>query len=459
MSGRGASALRCRPGWRISLTLAAWLGVWCPPLAAETLEQSLIAAYLANPELEAGRAQQRANDELVPQALGDWRPRLFANTGIQRNAGRSSVGDLDLTTRASSLTLSQSLYAGGGTVAATSRAENLVSAGRADLVALEQAILLDAVDAYVAAWRDRAVLELARVNQQRLERQLQATRDRFEVGELARTDVAQAEARLSRAISDVTQAGAALAGADASFLQVIGREPRDLADPVRLRGLPASVAEAQAIAEANPNVTAASFRLLAARDDVDVAFADLLPSLDLEGRLQYADDPQTTVDWSRSASIGLNLSVPLYQGGAEYSRVRQSRQTVQQRRQNLEAAHRGVQAAVATAWDNLLAATAAIRSFEDEVRANEIAVEGVEQEAQAGLRTTLDVLDAQQELFTSQVNLVRARAVEVVASYQLKSAIGELTVADLALPVEPYDPLLHYARTRNRLFGIDDRPG
>ena len=161
------------------------------------------------------------------------------------------------------------------------------------------------------------------------------------------------------------------------------------------------------------------------------------------------------IDWRQSASVALNLSVPLYQGGAEYSRVRQNRETVQQQRNQLESANRSVQANVATAWDQLLAAAAAVSSFRDAVRANQIAFDGVEQEQRVGLRTVIDVLDARQDLFASQVNLVRARAAEVVSSYQLRASVGQLTVAELKLPVEPYQPDNYYARNRDRLFGLD----
>jgi TolC family type I secretion outer membrane protein len=446
-------------GRRLTVATALALIWWCQPLRADTLNEGLVAAYLSNPDLEAARAEQRANDELVPQALSGWRPQVFAGGGLQRQWGQTDVGDLDLTTKSTSLTVSQSLYAGGATIANTSRAENLVSAGRAQLVATEEQVLLNSVTAYVAAWRDRAVLDLALNNEQRLRRQLQATRDRFQVGEVARTDVAQAEASLAGARSDVEVAKANLAASNATYRQVIGKDPVKLTDPTPLKRLPATLDQSQAIAQSNPSITAASFQLFAARDNVDVAFANLLPSLDLQGQLEYADDPQVSLSWERRATIGLNLSVPLYQGGAEYSRVRQNRQIAQQRRKDLESSNRSVQASVTTAWEGLLAATAAIESLKAEVKANDIALEGVQQEALVGSRTVLDVLDAEQALFVSQVNLVRARASEVTASYQLKSAIGELTVMALDLPVDPYNPELYYNAVRNRLFGIDDYTG
>lgn len=421
----------------------------------DTLNEALVAAYLGNPDLDAERARLRATDELVPQALSGWRPQVFIDSSYQVLRGQNSQGDLDANTTSNALSVRQNLYAGGGTKAQTSRAENLVRAGRAQLVAREQAVLLSAVDSYASAWRDLAVLDLALSNERVLRRQLQQTRDQFSVGEVARTDVAQAEAGVSRARSDVEQAKANLAASNASFKQIIGREPRQLADPMRLTKLPATIDEAQAIAEANPNVVAATHQLFAARDDVDVAFANLLPSLDVVGDVGYQDEPRNGVNYQRSASIGLSLSVPLYQGGAEYSLVRQNRETAQQQRSVLESANRTVQANTTTTWEQLQAASAAVQSFRDEVRANQVAFDGVNQEQLVGLRTVIDVLDAQQDLFTSQVNLVRARAIEVLASYQLRAATGQLTVQDLGLPVAPYEPDAYYNRNRSRLFGLD----
>jgi TolC family type I secretion outer membrane protein len=349
----------------------------------------------------------------------------------------------------------QNLYAGGGTQAQVSRAEHQVTAQRARLIGLEQQVLLDAVSAYTAVFRDQRVLELALNNEERLGRQLEATQDRFEVGEVARTDVAQAEARLSRARADIEVAKADLAASRAFYQRVVGELPQDIEEPATLRDLPRSYEEAVALASDSPEVLAATFDLYAARDDVDVAFSDLLPSLDLQADASYADQPTVQSRWARSAALGVNLSIPLYQGGAAFSRVRETRERVRQRRDDLETAHRSIQEVVTSSWERLLASTAAIDAFRSEVRANQVAFEGVEQETLVGSRTVLDLLDAEQELFTSQVNLVRAQASETVASYQLKLAVGQLTVTGLQLPVEPFDPTAYYERNRKRLFGID----
>jgi TolC family type I secretion outer membrane protein len=353
------------------------------------------------------------------------------------------------------LSVRQPLYAGGGIQAGIRQAENAVRAERAFLVATEQQVLLDAVDAYTATWRDRAVLDLAQTNETRIRRQLQATRDRFEVGEVARTDVAQAQARLARAQADIEVARADLAASTAAFRDIIGFDPGMLAEPQAFQPLPASESEAQALAAANPNITSATFNLQAAREAVDVAYADMLPSLDLAGNLRYQEDESRAIDRRDEARVGLELSVPIFQGGADRSRVRQNRQTVDARRSNLEDTLRGVQRSVTTSWKRILAARAAIDALQEEARANQIALDGVEEEALVGQRTVLDVLDAEQELFNSQVSLVEAQREWVVATYQLKSAVGELTVVGLDLAVQSFDPEANYLEQRDRLFGID----
>jgi TolC family type I secretion outer membrane protein len=429
------------------------------PAGAATLRDAMVTTYLTSPSLEAGRSQLRQTDELVPQALSGYRPSVFLNGDLTGERSTIRLGQIEQQNRLGksvNLTLRQNLYSGGGTQAQVSQAENQVSAERARLYGLEQQTLLDTVDAYTDVYRDQSVLDLALNNEERLQRQLEATRDRFEVGEVARTDVAQAEARLSRARADVEQAKSDLASSRALYERVVGEAPSKLEEPKVLRELPKTEDDSRALAAENPDIIAATFDLYAARDNVDVQFSSLLPSLDLQAQVDYSDEPTANIEWARTALLGLNLSIPLYQGGGEYSRVRESRQLVRQQRDQLESAHRSVQELVTSSWEQLLAATAAIDAFEAETRANQIALEGVQQEALVGARTVLDVLDAEQELFTSQVNLVRAQAIEVVASYQLKLAVGQLTVQGLSLPIQPFDAETYYTRNRNRLFGVAD---
>jgi TolC family type I secretion outer membrane protein len=429
--------------------------------AAQSLEQALVSAYLTNPQLEAQRAALRATDELVPEALSGWRPTVQAEgAAIYNDADRAGLDESQtFTTLQSSLAVDQEIYSGGETVANTRRAERLVRVERARLIAVEQDILLQAVTVYTDLLAARAVLDFANQNEERLGRQLQATRDRFEVGEVTRTDVAQADARLSGAISDRIDAEGAVATAVAGYRRVINQEPAGLVVPPPLSLLPASEDEAQHLAEdLNPNIAAAQYNLAAARADVDVAEAALLPRLSVRGELAYARDPTEVLDWRRDASIGANLSVPLYQGGGEYARVRQTKQTVRQRRDDLEDTLRAVRDEVTAAWEALVTATSRIESIAAQVRANEIAVEGSRQEALVGQRTTLDVLDQESDLFQSQVDLVAARRDQIVASYRLKAAVGQLTVAGIDLPVQPYDGEAYYDGARNRWIGLGESP-
>jgi TolC family type I secretion outer membrane protein len=251
------------------------------------------------------------------------------------------------------------------------------------------------------------VLELALNNEQRLRRELEATRDRFRVGEVARTDVAQAEASLSQSRADVETAKSDLATAVAVYRQVIGSDPGALQQPRSVPDLPRTIQQAQDLAAGNPALTSAQYAVAAAREAVRVTYASLLPSVDLSSDLLYANQPSSEIPWERQASLGLSVTIPLYQQGLVASQVRQSRQQVESTRNNLETSQRGVTESVASAWEQLIAARAAIQSLRDAVRANEIALEGVRQEALVGARTVLDVLDAEQALFTSQVQGLR----------------------------------------------------
>ncbi|HET6521292.1 MAG TPA: TolC family outer membrane protein [Geminicoccaceae bacterium] len=424
-------------------------------LRAQTLEEALVAAYLTNPRLEAERANVRATDELVPQARAGFRPTLSLNSNAGITWQDTDFGTDTFTPFTNSLSLNQPLYRGGETTASVRRAEAVVRADRAALGAAEQQLLLDAAAAYTDVLAAQAVLDLANNNVQRLRRQLEATQDRFEVGEVTRTDVAQAEARVSQAISDQVQAAGALLATKATFRRVIGLEPQSLVRPTPLAGLPASEEEARRVAaEINPNIIAARFNATAARADVDVALSALRPRLSLNGELTNANEPTATIDNQTSASLGASLTVPLYQGGAESARVRQTKQILRQRLDQLDETGRAVFEEVTAAAQQLETATAQIRSITDQVRAAEIALEGARQEALVGARTTLDVLDLEQDLFQAQVSLVQAARDEIVASYRLKAAIGQLTVTELDLPVEPYEAEAHYRDVRGKWFGL-----
>ncbi len=441
-------------GFSLALALS-WLAAPERGAVAETLSDALKLTYERNPDLEAARARLRAVVEQVPQALAGFRPRLFVDGVAETVRGQSELADIDRDTYGASARLLQNLYAGGGTTAAVARAEANVRAERARLYVTEQEVLLQAVAAYTAVVRDREVLRIAINNAERLKQHLAATRDRFEVGEVARTDVAQARARYARGLADVESARADLASSITEYRRVVGQEPGELVSEPALEALPASLEEAYTLADKHPLIEAARYQLTAARQAVLEARAGLLPTVDLEGRLSYTEDPTSVIDWQREARLGVSVSIPLYQGGAAYARVREARQTVTRFQRELDSAVRQVQKQVGEAWERLMAAAELIRAFEAQVDANKIALEGVQEENLVGTRTVLDVLDAEQELFDSRIGLVRATQAHVQASYQLKSAVGQLTAADLGLEVEVYEPDRYYERNRARLFGLE----
>lgn len=426
------------------------------PAGAQSLTDVLATTYSTNPELLAGRAELRAANELVPQALSGWRPTIAGTANIGRTWIDSEVGTSSINPRSVGVSISQPVYRGGRTVAATREAENLVLAQRARLVGVEQQVLLDAVAAYMDVVRDAAVLELNVNNQQVLSRQLEAARDRFEVGEITRTDVAQSEARLAGANAGRIAAEGDLTESRARFVEVVGEAPGTLDTPPILATLPGSLEEAIEVAvNANPNVVAADYVERAARDGVDVVFGELLPSIAVQGQVEYGEEQAvTTADDRTTATVEAQLTVPLYQAGEVSSRVREAKKRASQRRLEMATQRRNAAQVATTAWEALSTARAQITAFETQVRSAEIALEGVREEAQVGSRTILDVLDAEQELLDARVSLVRAKRDEIVAGFQLLAAVGNLTARDLDLPVEYYDYQADYLEVRNKLWGV-----
>ncbi len=428
-------------------------------LKAETLEEALVAAYTSNPTLLAGRAYLRSIDEGVPQAKSGWRPSLSATmeSGTSNIYSSTASGTDRHQSRhpsLASLSLTQSLYKGGQIPAAISQAENTVVAQRASLHDVEQTVLLDAVSVYTTVYQSEAILSLNVHNEQVLGRQLEATKDRFEVGEITRTDVHQAEARLARATADRIQAEGDLAAARAAYRNVIGSFPENLVAPTALEGLPGGVEAAITIAvENNPDVISAEFTERAAQDDIAGIRGELLPSVGFTGtasRSLNASGESTRVD---TLSAKLTLSVPLYQSGSVYSRLRQARQTASRYRRLVEQARRDAIETATQAWEDLQTTQARIESFQAQIKAAEVALEGVQREAAVGSRTVLDVLDAEQELLDAKVSIVGAERNEVVARFNLKSALGELTAKNLGLPVELYDSENYLGKVRSQWFG------
>jgi TolC family type I secretion outer membrane protein len=457
-------------GTRRPLGLAAGLllsGLFAAPASATSLEEALALAYSGNPDLAAQRAQLRATDEQVAQALSGWRPTITLSGQAGHRwtdvKGPSSgilgppVGDFENDPLLGQARITQPIYRGGRTIAGTEAAKLNVQAGRAALAATEQQVLIDAATAYVNVLRDQAVVDLRQNNVTVLEEQKRATDARFEVGELTRTDVSQADARLSRARSALIAAQAALMQSRATYLRVIGVQAENLEQASPLSGLPESEDAAVSTAgERNPNVIAADYQEQSARRNVRAIEGEMLPEVNIVGIAQYQEEQSISSNDSESGEIRAEVTWPLYRGGATHSRIREALQTASQRRLQFVSAKRQATELAIQAWEQLQAARVQIGALEAQVEANKVALEGVQQEAEVGSRTVLDVLDAEQELLDAQVNLVTAQRDLVLASFQLRQAVGSLRAQDLDLDVDYYDEEKYYDENSGRWFGWGD---
>ena len=428
------------------------------PTQATSLSEALAMSYRTNPDLQAARRALGAVNEGVPQALAGWRP----NVNVQASAGQQRVDQQDSTFSEEETTtplsgrfeVEQPLYRGGRTSASTQRAVSNVGAERARLLDTEQDVLLRTVRAYMDVWRDQAILRLNKSNVEVLRRQLEATQDRFDVGEVTRTDVSQAESRLSRAIADRVAARGQLQASRAAYQEVVGRPPEKLADPKPPTTLPANLDKVIEIARSqNPQVRAARFSELAARKNVRAVSGELLPEASLLGRASKSANQSSSDSEREVFELLAQVTIPLYQSGAVYSRVREAKQTANQRRLELRSARRTVEQEAVNAWEDLKAAQAQIQAFQDQVESAEIALEGVRQENQVGARTVLDVLDAEQELLNAQVDLVRAQRDEIVANYTVLFSLGRLTADARDLPVEVFNVEDAFKKVRDKIWG------
>ncbi len=442
------------------------LGTAAAHAQTRTLQDALAAAYSGNPTLLSARAQLRATDEGVPQALAGWRPTVvlsttpgYADGDVQVSSSLSGTSvtrsERDIFT--ATATVTQPLFRGGLTRANTNLADNRVYGQRARLLATEETVFTNTINAYVNVIQSQQLLQLNINNEQVLQRQLQATQDRFRVGEITRTDVAQAEAALAGARATRETSEGNLQTARGTYRQYVGELPDRLVEPQPIKVPVKDQAEAVQLAtHNNPNVIAALFDDAAARDNIDVQFANLMPQVSLQAQAARTDNVTNARERTIGAQALLNVSVPIYQGGAEYSKVRQAKQQEQQARKTVDDIRRQVEQQATTAWETLVAARATIDSTKAQIRANQIALEGVQREAIVGSRTTLDVLNAEQALLNSRVTLVQNLANLITASYTLASAVGRLTARDLALNVPLYDDTAYYNAVRNRLFGVND---
>jgi outer membrane protein len=440
------------------------------PSGTTPINTALAQAYQNNPQLNAQRAATRAVDENVAIALGGYRPRVSATSSLSETYLETLTRSGATTTCVSGVncgavgsatygvTATQTLFNGFQTGNRTRQAEAQVFSARETLRSTEQSVLLSAATAYMNLLRDTALLDLQRSNVTVLEATLRQTRDRFNVGEVTRTDVAQAESRLAAGRSSLLTAESNFITSKANYRQVIGVEPGRLlpampVDRLSPRNLTGSMARART---EHPTITTAAYNVDVAQYQVKVAEGALYPTLTLQGaaQKQHGSTTNLTTRESLSASATAQLSVPLYQGGQEYATIRQAKETLGQRRLDLDTARDQVQSTVAQAWGQLQAAKAQIEATEAQVAAAEIALNGVREEARVGQRTTLDVLNAQQDLVNARASLVTAQRDRVVASYTVLSAVGSLSPQILGLGVPNYDPMVHYQQVRDSWIGV-----
>ncbi|WP_165793796.1 TolC family outer membrane protein [Hyphococcus luteus] len=433
------------------LALLAALGAGAPA-AGETLDDALALAYQTNPTIRAERARLRAVRESKAQAWAGALPQVSASASYQKtdqtvtSLFSADPNDPDPTPQAQStnfepltagVTAEQPVFTGFRNYNAIKQAGARIRAGGAQLVATEQQVLYDVAAAYFNVQRNMAVFELSNRNVVVLDRQREMAQARFDVGELTRTDVAQAEARLAEARARLSTAQGDLAIARSAYAELVGQLPGDLEPVETLPELPDTLEEAQAIAEQYaPALIAAREQAEISRRQVNIARGTFLPSVSLTAGYQYAEEPSFFVNNSEEFSFGARASMPIFLGGLNFSKVREAKALHSSDRSKIDEAKRAVDAQTISAWEKLVAARAVARSAASSVEANTLALEGVRQEERVGTRTTLDVLNAEQEMLNAEVSLVSAQRDAQTAAFGLLAAIGMLTPEAAGLSAE-----------------------
>ncbi len=438
----------CRlAGAALALMLAPML--MQSPVRAQTLADALVKTYDTNPTLQISRSQLRQADEAVPQARSALFPDLTASTSLSTQDTTRDRTSQSTTSADATVSGEVSLWSGGRTQAQIRAAIASVMAARANLTATEQNVLQDAVTAFLDVRRDTQLVDVARNNVRVLTEQFRATQDRFDVGEVTQTDVSQAEAALAAARANLAASTGNLTQSRTAYQLTVGEAPGELAPPPRIPQLPETLEGAESLAiDQHPLLIAARFNEIAADEEVEIALAGLRPIVVLSGSAFAQQDLETYNNGDEERFVGASLAitaqVPLYRGGELDSLIREARERVAQRKAETQETGRQIRQSVQLAWSGLRVARASITANREQVAASEIAFNGVVEEAKFGERTTLDVLDTEQDLLTARSNLVSAQRDEVVAAYNLLAAVGLLTASHLGLSVTPYDPNANY---------------
>jgi len=467
---RRAASCGARRGALLGAALLAAAGlaaIGAGAVRAETIGGALVKAYLTNPDINTQRAAVRVADEGVPKANAGYLPTVEAtgNIGIERaqtsiigaNDAVAGSADVTLKPRGYGVQANETVFNGNRTINSIRQAESQVFGAREQLRNTEQNTLLAGATAYMDVLENTAILDLDRNNVDVLKEQLRETRDRFTVGEVTRTDVAQAEASLATGQATALTAEATLQASIATYRQVIGVQPTSLA-PVKpiTKPLPKTLAEAISISQIeHPSIGASLHGVDAAQLQVKIAESALYPTVGVSASVTNQYDASGIPGFHvLSGQIMGNLTIPIYQGGAEYATTRQAKESLSQQEIQTDSLRNQVRQAVIAAWGRVEAQVGVVRAARAAVSANEVALTGVREEAKVGQRTTLDVLNAQQALLQARTSLVQAEHDQVVFSYQLLSAIGRLNIPTLGLEVAEYDPRVHFDQVKNKWIGL-----
>ena len=447
----------------ICLGVVIWAGLAAPVARGESLPEALAKAYQTNPQLNAERARQRATDENVPQALAGYRPQIVASLSSGLQAVRNLLPDNTIQTATLKpwtigVTVTQTLFNGFKTANSVRVAELQVQSGREALRNVGQGVLLDAVTAYTNVLANQSLVDAQRSNVAFLRETLGITQKRLKAGDVTPTDTSQAEARLSRGLADLNAAEVNLAISQATYTQVIGNPPAQLSPATTVdRFVPHSRDEVTAMAfKGHPAVLAAGYDVDVATTTIRVAESSLLPTVTLQGNVSRSRDSDPTLGTfaTDQASVVGQIAAPIYDGGTAASQTRQSKELAAQSRLVLDQVRNQARTAAVGAWVSNEGAKIAVAASESEVRAAAVALEGVRKEAAGGQRTTVDVLNSQQDLISAKARLIGAQRDRLIASYTLLSAIGRLDVKTLSLNTPDYLPEVHYHQVRDAWHGL-----
>lgn len=431
------------------------------PVLADDIFEVLSQTYNSNPTLQAERAYLRSVDENVALAKSGYRPTLSLDGGYVdgNNTVKKGVGtDGGYNSLVGSANIAQPVFSGFSTVNSVKAADRTVKAEQNNLSNVEQSVLLQAATAYLDVLQNQAIVDLQKNNEELLKKKLDETLERFKVGEVTRTDVSQARARHSQAIADRIASEGTLESSIATYIKLIGSEPTKLSEPTEMKTfLPANYDDALQVALNNSYTIKQAKHIHAARGyEVYANTGALFPEVTLNGTVGRTKAEQASIDTTTdNAEWGVNLSIPLYEGGATRAKIRQSKYLKWQAQENVLEAKRSVKSSVQSNWETMKSNESQLKALEAQIKANAIALEGVQKEEALGNRTILDVLDAYQELLTSKVNDVKARRTYYVSAMNLLATMGKLTAKDLKLDVELYDADAYYQDTKDKWLSLN----